>query len=373
MRLSSGYRAGRDHVQRRSAARRDADARGHLLPDDVRVHRRRLRRDGEELREGLHPAARRGSRRPRRCDAAQPIRAEVVPSSRRHFHEVFEGIDQNVKDLFTEASPSTRTRTPSCTRSSRCGASRSSRASTDNGQEQLMATIDELMLADGEAHPAEVQFRAELPQLLEARARHRGRSRRRRVRALGAGRQPAALGAEHVDHPFFEPFEFHYSSDPAPSRGRSPRIGSSSIARSRCGDAAPEGRRQAHRQEERRRVRGHRAVPRRPRLRPHAEAPGSNYELTVLGDLHGCYSILKATVLQSRFFEQGRRLPQGSEDNPEPAPHPARRLHRSRPLQLNGVLRTALQLFVTAPESRGHAPRQPRVLRRARRARCTAA
>ena len=30
--------------------------------------------------------------------------------------------------------------------------------------------------------------------------------------------------------------------------------------------------------------------------------PGSYYELTVLGDLHGCYSCLKAALLQSDFM-----------------------------------------------------------------------
>jgi hypothetical protein len=35
--------------------------------------------------------------------------------------------------------------------------------------------------------------------------------------------------------------------------------------------------------------------------------PGRAYEPTVLGDLHGCYSCLKATVLQTRFSRRSRR------------------------------------------------------------------
>ncbi len=78
--------------------------------------------------------------------------------------------------------------------------------------------------------------------------------------------------------------------------------------------------------------------------------PGRRTELTVLGDLHGCYSILKATVLQSRFFEKVDAYRQ----NPAQEPYPLLVLlgdyiDRGR-FSLNGVLRTVLQLFVTAPE-----------------------
>src|SRR5215470_1848120 len=36
-------------------------------------------------------------------DAAASVKAEVVDKYTKHFHEVFEGIDQNVRDLFTES------------------------------------------------------------------------------------------------------------------------------------------------------------------------------------------------------------------------------------------------------------------------------
>jgi hypothetical protein len=77
--------------------------------------------------------------------------------------------------------------------------------------------------------------------------------------------------------------------------------------------------------------------------------PGEKYELTVLGDLHGCYSILKATVLQSKFFE---KVDAYRKDPTQPFPllvllgdYIDRGL-----FSINGVLRTAMQLFVTAPD-----------------------
>src|SRR5688572_19089512 len=36
-------------------------------------------------------------------DAPPAVRAEIVDKYTKHFHEVFEGIDQNVKELFTES------------------------------------------------------------------------------------------------------------------------------------------------------------------------------------------------------------------------------------------------------------------------------
>src|SRR5262249_53485264 len=79
-------------------------------------------------------------------------------------------------------------------------------------QEQLMETIDHLIMADGEAHPAEVKFRAELSALLEVELD---------VELLEEGRArsvsiapPRVLESGHKVHPFFDQFEHHYSRDP---------------------------------------------------------------------------------------------------------------------------------------------------------------
>ena len=128
------------------------------------------------------------------------------------------------------------------------------------------------------------------------------------------------------------------------------------------------------RQEERRRARRRGAVPRRPRLRSARPSPGAAYELTVLGDLHGCYSVPQGhdhpvALLRARSTPTART----------PSDHPEPQLvllgdYIDRGLfSLNGVLRTVLQLFVTAPDHVVRAARQPRVLRRVQGQRCTAA
>jgi hypothetical protein len=82
----------------------------------------------------------------------------------------------------------------------------------------------------------------------------------------------------------------------------------------------------------------------------HVMRPSQPVELVVLGDLHGCYSCLKAALLQSDFI---RRVWLHQWD---PARHPDVKLvilgdyiDRGR-FSFDGVLRTVLQLMVTLPD-----------------------
>jgi Calcineurin-like phosphoesterase len=77
---------------------------------------------------------------------------------------------------------------------------------------------------------------------------------------------------------------------------------------------------------------------------------GKERELIVVGDLHGCYSCLKAALLQSDFF------PKVMAHRKDPAANPEVKLiflgdyiDRGR-FSYDGVLRTVLQLFVSMPE-----------------------
>src|SRR5262249_46296680 len=77
--------------------------------------------------------------------------------------------------------------------------------------------------------------------------------------------------------------------------------------------------------------------------------PGKAYDVTVLGDLHGCYSVLKAAIVQSSFFEKVNAY---RADPTQPEPHLVLLgdyIDRGL-FSLNGVLRTVLQLLVTAPQ-----------------------
>jgi hypothetical protein len=82
----------------------------------------------------------------------------------------------------------------------------------------------------------------------------------------------------------------------------------------------------------------------------HVIRPKAPVELIVLGDLHGCYSCLKAALLQSGFIERAWA------HQWDPARYPEVKLvflgdyiDRGR-FSFDGVLRAALQLFVAMPD-----------------------
>jgi hypothetical protein len=81
----------------------------------------------------------------------------------------------------------------------------------------------------------------------------------------------------------------------------------------------------------------------------HPAKPGRIYELTVLGDLHGCYSCLKGALLQADFFA---KLEAWKLDHSRPEPKVVLLgdyIDRGR-FSYNGVLRAVMQLFLAAPE-----------------------
>jgi hypothetical protein len=284
-------------------------------------------------------------------DAAPAVKAEVVQKFTRHFHEVFEGIDQNVKDLFTESVSENEDPRAFVHSKLKVRCFEIFQSFDARGQQELMRLIDTLLMADGVAHPAEVQFRSELGALLEADLEIEldDAELEPSIRRIAVAK-PVEAGASQDDHPFFKPFEFHFSRDPDALRRQvgadraliDRAIGVLEAQRARGGGKLAGKKNVSELAGAEPFLDGHTYV-RMPR-------PGTKTELTVLGDLHGCYSILKATVLQSKFFE---RVDAWRKD-PANVPYPLLVLlgdyiDRGR-FSLNGVLRTVLQLFVTAPD-----------------------
>ncbi len=80
-------------------------------------------------------------------------------------------------------------------------------------------------------------------------------------------------------------------------------------------------------------------------------AASAEYELIVLGDLHGCYSCLKAALMQTDFLAKV----QAHADDPDSTPDTRLVLlgdyiDRGR-FSFDGVLRMAMRLFVTVPDN----------------------
>jgi Calcineurin-like phosphoesterase len=278
------------------------------------------------------------------------VREEVIDKYTSHFHEVFEGIDLRIKDLFLE--PVAKDEDPEnfvhAKLKLRCFEIFQSFGHAD--QEQLMATLDELIMADGIAHPAELKFRGELAALLEADLGVDLVADDADVGSKVRLEPTKKLPSTGATHPFFAPTEFHYSKDPqkiAEQVGGDLELIDRVIRILETRRAKGAGRLAGHTNvadfaggEEF--LDGHTFVC--PLRKGHA------YELTVLGDLHGCYSVLKATLLQSRFFEKVDAYRKDPANTPEPKLVLLGDYIDRGLFSLNGVLRTVLQLYATAPD-----------------------
>jgi len=159
-----------------------------------------------------------------------------------------------------------------------------------------------------------------------------------------------SVAPKQENHPFFLRFEQDYGSDAA------------TVARQTQSDMALVDQVMAKLDEQRARGKGRLAgvqdvsefAGQAPFLDGHVYVHpterGKDYELLVLGDLHGCYSCLKAALLQADFFGKVQAF------HDDPANNPDMKLvllgdyiDRGR-YSYNGVLRTVLQLFCTVPE-----------------------
>ena len=282
-------------------------------------------------------------------DADVAMKKEIVAKFTDHFHQVFEGIDESVRELFTESVAENEDPTAFVHSKLKVRCFEIFQSFDRPGQEQLMATIDELIMADGQVHPAEAQFRAELASLLDSGLgiELEEDAESRPTVELSPAKQVARVAA---NHPFFMPTEFHYSRD------------HDRLAQQIAGDRALLDRVADLWSEQRKvgigKLAGKKSVAELEHEKPFLDGhvywqpaePGKRYDVLVLGDLHGCYSVLKAALMQSKFFDKVdayRRDPKG---NPEPKLILLGDYIDRGLFSLNGVLRIVLQLFATAPE-----------------------
>ncbi|MBX3247460.1 MAG: metallophosphoesterase [Myxococcales bacterium] len=280
-------------------------------------------------------------------DADPTLRGELVARFSTHFLEVFENIDRYVRDLFTEAVAQNENQDAFIHAKLKLKCFELFQGFDRDSQEVLMEAVDELINADGQVHPAEAKFRAELVELFHADLGLELEPDFEAPRTTIAS--PIERRVSKPDHPFFGKLEFHYSADKDKIlqqieldrqlldqvRGiwTKQRAGGSGrlAGAQKVDDFAGE----------------------QPFLDGHVYVcPATHpagYELTVLGDLHGCYSCLKGAVMQAEFFDKVAAFKK------DPSlPKPLLVLlgdYIDRGLfSLNGVLRSALQMFVAAPE-----------------------
>lgn len=267
------------------------------------------------------------------------------------FNDLFDAVQNEVVDLLNTSVIEAETRHVflGCKLKQRCF--ELFRTYNLTQQEELLAVADELLMADGVAHPAEVALRQELAEILAERLEPKTmpvelelvRPKIKLDDRVAMPRPPQAPAA-------FESFEYHYSADKKVIR-RQVATDRSLIKRVLFGF-----------DKERRRSRGRlRGVEKVDELAGqgalldgHVRAlmpeRDQRYLITVLGDLHGCYSCMKAALIQSRFFERVAAFRRDPDNNPEPKLiFLGDYIDRGR-FSFNGVLRLALQLQAAAPD-----------------------
>ncbi|MSP62647.1 MAG: serine/threonine protein phosphatase [Myxococcales bacterium] len=283
-------------------------------------------------------------------DRDPAVRKDVVARWTKHFHEVASEIDHQILEHFTESVGEGESTEKFVLAKLKLRCFELFKGFDEEKRESLLATVDELMHADGVVHPSEVTFRDELYRLLAAPMEIEVDELEPVQGGMMVIGQAARLIPRQNDHPFFRNFEHDYARDPA------------TFARQTEGDMALLHRVMAKFDEQRALGKGRLAgaadfsafAGGEPFLDGHVYVlppkPGKDYELLVIGDLHGCYSCLKGALMQADFFAKV----QAHHDAPEK--NPAMKLvllgdyiDRGR-YSYNGILRTAMQLFLAVPD-----------------------
>jgi len=219
-------------------------------------------------------------------------------------------------------------------------------------QKVLFGIVDDFILADGVAHPSEEKLRSDLERLLAEPIEITEFEVLEDERALKVELLQEQLLVPRVDdHPFFTRLERAYPRDsqafaePARSDVELVRKVRATLGEQRAQGA---GRLTgalcfADLDGEAPFLDGHVYV-----LPPD---PRTEYELIVLGDLHGCYSCLKAALMQTDFLAKV----QAHADDPSGTPDTRLVLlgdyiDRGR-FSYDGILRAVMQLYVTVPNA----------------------
>lgn len=216
----------------------------------------------------------------------------------------------------------------------------------------LIDAVDHILAADGVAHPEELKFRSELMSILGA---SRSSQAPPPVPRPGEGRSrthlhPAAEWPRtEANHPTLTQLERHYAGDPDLLR----RQLGQDVQRIQKVMKTLEGKRAGHAGTLSGLQNVQELAGRRAFLDGHTHVipptHPAGYELTVLGDLHGCYSNLKAALMQSDFMGKVERFTKAPHAHPEPLLVLLGDYIDRGLFSYNGVLRAVLGLSAAAP------------------------
>ncbi len=285
-------------------------------------------------------------------DSGQQVTPEVIDRVVQHFHEAFEQVDAQTRELFDEVVAEGESVEEYVYAKLKLRSYEIFRSFDKANRQALLETAEALIAADGQVHPNEAKFRDEVRALLDKPAVPPPVPKRRSIapEADIEIKSPAPKIVAADNHPFFGPHERHYSADPKV------------IAQQAADDRALMGKAmlklRTQRVEGQGKLAGKQSVDDLAGEAPflddytyfHPTPKDQEIDVTVLGDLHGCYSCLKAAVLQSNFFAKLEAFKLDSVKNPKPLlVLLGDYIDRGR-FSYNGVLRTAMELYLAAPE-----------------------
>ncbi len=281
-------------------------------------------------------------------DAA--LKSDVVGKWNKHYLEVLDEYDRDILCHFTESVVEGETTRDFVLAKLKLGCFQLLKGFDDAMRSTLLAGIDELMHADGTIHPSEQAFRDEVARLLEAPVE----LDESEIVAIeeGAVAFDAArpLSTKASDHPLLKPFEWDFADDPATFQAQAQ--GDLDLVEK------VQKTLEAQREKGNGKLRGAKAFADffgdEPFLDQHVyvaqPSPARRADLLVIGDLHGCYSCLKAALLQADFFGKVDRWREKPES--EPVPYLVLLgdyIDRGR-FSYAGTLRAVMQLYTHYPD-----------------------
>ncbi len=280
-------------------------------------------------------------------DLDPEVRFETIEKQHEHYVEVFNQIDQEVKELFTEAVADGEDVGEFVRSKLKLRCFEMFQDLSDHNRVALLQVVDDFIDADGVQHPEEIKFRNELAELLNQEPVLDEAD----LISMSVEVNPATdVAARETNHPFFKSFEHHYSSDPDTLKKqiqadlevldaaeklfhKQRDAGKGNLAGKASIDDFDEDGAEF--------LDGHVYV------KPPTE---KDYELVILGDLHGCYSCLKGALMQADFMEKVRKYRADPDNNPMIKLVLLGDYIDRGHFSYNGILRTVLKLFTTVPE-----------------------
>lgn len=277
--------------------------------------------------------------------ALKQLRVEQI----EHYNQVFESLDEQIQEDLTESVSQQESSQSYARHRLKLRCFEIFRSFEPENRSALMDVIDEFIMADGVSHPAEVEFRNELADLLNLEIMLNMDELEVVASSLQITGDVERLQTEK-NHSFMRNLERHYSKDPAVRASQAEeemaavRRELELLARLRTSGKG----RLASTLKFSDLMDGEEFLDGYVYVIP--PKPGRRYEITVLGDLHGCYTCLKAALLQADFFNKVEAFRRDPEHAPEPKVVLLGDYIDRGKFSYQGILRAVMELHQKYPE-----------------------